>query len=78
MNLDIDFFSKNQTGNIITIGINDIEIIKNHSTRKSCRFYQQLIMLAVVINRLFTLNWFMTLVSFGSLPCSTWPSSRSV
>jgi ATP-binding cassette, subfamily B, bacterial MsbA len=68
MTLDIDFFSKNETGNIITIGINDIENIKNHFYQDLIGFVSGWIMLAVVVARLFTLNWFMTLVSFGSLP----------
>jgi subfamily B ATP-binding cassette protein MsbA len=68
MTLDIDFFSKNKTGNIITIGINDIENIKNHFYQDLIGFISSWILLAIVVARLFSLNWFLTVVSFGALP----------
>ena len=72
MALDIDFYSKSQTGNIITIGINDTESIKNQFYQDLISFISSWIMLFIIVVRLFMLNWLLTFASFGSLPFLYW------
>lgn len=70
--LDHDFFIQNKTGNIITIGIEDIEKIKNDFYEGLINFLSQVMMAIIILVKLFLLNWHLTLISFGVLPFIYW------
>jgi len=66
--LDIDFFTKNKTGNIITIGINDIENIRTDFYQGIINFCSNIMMTIIVLFKLFQLNWQLTIFSFAMMP----------
>ncbi len=66
--LDIDFFTKNKTGNILSIGINDIEKIRDGFYHKIIAFANSIIMVIIIMVKLFLLNWMLTLICFGVIP----------
>jgi subfamily B ATP-binding cassette protein MsbA len=68
MILDIDYFKKNKTGNIITIGINDIEKINTDFYQGLVYFLSSVMIVIIVLVKLFLLNWMLTLISFGVIP----------
>ena len=68
MVLDIDFFTQNKTGDILSIGINDIERIRIDLFGGIIGFFNSIIMLIIITVRLSLLNWMLTLVCFAILP----------
>jgi ABC-type multidrug transport system fused ATPase/permease subunit len=68
MFLDIDYFKHNKTGNIISIGINDIEKINTDFYQGLVYFLSSIMIVIIVIVKLFLLNWLLTLISFGVIP----------
>ena len=70
--LDIDFFTENKTGNIIAIGINDIEKVRTSFYQGIINFSSHLMMLIIILIKLYILNWKLTLISFAVLPVLYW------
>ncbi len=70
--LDIDFFTSSKTGNIIAIGINDIEKVRTSFYQGIINFFSQIMMLIIILVKLYLLNWELTLISFGVLPVLYW------
>jgi len=68
LTLDIDFFRKNKTGNIISIGISDIETIRTSLYQGITNFISNLMMLIIILVKLFYLNWRLTAISFSVMP----------
>jgi len=68
LTLDIDFFTKNKTGNLITIGVNDIENIRIDFYQGIINFFSNIMMTIIILVRLFLLNWTLTLISLAMLP----------
>ncbi len=68
LTLDIDYFRKNNTGNIISIGINDIEMIRTNMYQGITNFISNVMMLVIVLVKLFNLNWRLTVISFSVMP----------
>jgi ABC-type multidrug transport system fused ATPase/permease subunit len=68
MVLDIDFFKQNKTGNIISVGINDIEKIHSDFYSGLVYFLSSVMIVAIIIVKLFLLNRLLTIVSFGGIP----------
>ena len=68
MELDLDYFVKNKTGDIISIAINDIEKIQDLFYKGVVNFLSSTIMAIVLLTKLFLLNWQLTLVALGVLP----------
>jgi len=66
--LDLHFFTENKTGNIISVGINDIEKIRTSFYQGIVGFFSHVMMLIIIMVRLYLLNWQLTLISMGSLP----------
>jgi len=66
--LDIDFFTKNKTGNLITIGVNDIENIRIDFYQGILNFFSNIMMTIIILVKLFLLNWTLTLISLAMLP----------
>lgn len=66
--LDIDFFNKSTTGNIIAIGINDIENIRIDFYQGIINFLSNIMMFLIILTKLFLLNWRLTAISFAVLP----------
>ncbi len=72
INLDLDFFTENKTGNIIAIGINDIEKVRTSFYQGIINFSSHLMMLIIILVKLYILNWRLTLISFAVLPVLYW------
>lgn len=68
MRMDIDYFTQNKTGKIISIGISDVETIRIDFYQGLINFFSHIMMLAIILVRLFLLNWELTLISFGVMP----------
>jgi len=68
LTLDIDFFTKNKTGNLITIGVNDIENIRIDFYQGIINFFSNIMMTIIILVKLFFLNWTLTLISLAMLP----------
>jgi subfamily B ATP-binding cassette protein MsbA len=68
MRLDIDYFKQNKTGNIISVGINDIEKINTDFYQGLVYFLSSIMIVVIVLVKLFLLNWMLTLISFGVIP----------
>lgn len=68
LTLDVDYFKKNKTGNIISIGINDIEKINTDFYAGLVYFLSSLMIVIIVLVKLFLLNWLLTLLCFGVIP----------
>jgi len=66
--LDLGFFKKNKTGNIISIGINDIEAIRIDLYQGITNFISNLMMLIILLTRLLLLNWRLTIISLSVMP----------
>jgi len=66
--LDLGFFNENKTGNIISIGVNDIEKIRTSFYQGLVGFLTHIMMLLIIMVKLFLLNWKLTLISTASLP----------
>jgi len=72
MILDLDFFKENKTGNIISIGINDIDIIRRHFYQGLIKFLSDVMMLIIIFVKIFILNWKITLVCLTVMPILYW------
>jgi len=72
MILDIDFFTNNKTGNIISVGINDIEKIRLDFYQGIINFFSNIMMLIIILIKLYLLNWQLTLISFSIIPLLYW------
>jgi ABC-type multidrug transport system fused ATPase/permease subunit len=72
MEMDLDYFSQNKTGRIISIGISDIETIRTDFFEGLFNFFGHIMMLCIILVRLFLLNWQLTLISFGVMPVLYW------
>jgi len=70
--LDIDFFTQNQTGNLIAIGINDVEEVKIWFYQQLIVFISGVMMLIIILVKLFIINWQLTLISLGVMPLLYW------
>jgi subfamily B ATP-binding cassette protein MsbA len=68
MTLDIDFFKRHKTGNIISIGINDVEKINMDFYQGLVYFLSSVMIVVIVLIKLFFLNWLLTLLCFGVIP----------
>jgi len=68
MALDIDYFKQNKTGNIISIGINDVEKINTDFYQGLVYFFSSIMIVLIVLVKLFLLNWLLTLLCFGVIP----------
>ncbi|MBN2322407.1 MAG: ABC transporter ATP-binding protein [Spirochaetes bacterium] len=68
MTLDIDFFKKHKTGNMISIGINDVEKINMDFYQGLVYFLSSVMIVVIVLIKLFFLNWLLTLLCFGVIP----------
>ncbi|UCB44658.1 MAG: ABC transporter ATP-binding protein, partial [Spirochaetota bacterium] len=68
MVLDIDYFKHHKTGNIISVGINDIEKINTDFYAGLVYFLSSVMIVIIVLVKLFLLNWLLTLISFGVIP----------
>lgn len=68
LTLDIDYFRKNSTGNIISIGINDIETIRTNLYQGITNFFSNIMMIIILVIKLFNLNWRLTVISFSVMP----------
>jgi subfamily B ATP-binding cassette protein MsbA len=66
--LDIDYFKQNKTGNIISVGINDVDKINMDFYAGLVFFLSSIMIVIIVIVKLFLLNWLLTLISFGVIP----------
>jgi subfamily B ATP-binding cassette protein MsbA len=66
--LDINYFRENRTGNILSIGINDIEKVRVDFYQGLNNFFSYVVMLIILMTKLFILNWTLTLISFGVIP----------
>jgi ABC-type multidrug transport system fused ATPase/permease subunit len=66
--LDLSFFTKRKTGDIISLGISDVEEVKRNFYIGLINFFSSLAMVFVIMNRLFILNWLVTLASMGLTP----------
>jgi ABC-type multidrug transport system fused ATPase/permease subunit len=68
MKLDIKYFTEHKTGTIVSIGISDVEELKNLFFQGIISFFTNLSLLCIIIVRLLFLNWILTLVSFTMMP----------
>jgi subfamily B ATP-binding cassette protein MsbA len=68
MRLDLQFFSERKTGNIVSIGISDVEEIKLYIYQGIVGFFSNFILLVIIIIRLMLLNWLLTVISFAMMP----------
>ncbi len=68
LTLDIDFFTSNKTGNLITIGVNDVENIRIDFYQGIINFFSNIMMTIIILVKLFLLNWTLTLISLAMLP----------
>jgi len=68
MALEIDFFKQHKTGNIISIGINDVEKINTDFYQGLVYFMSSVMIVIIVLFKLFFLNWLLTLLCFGVIP----------
>jgi ABC-type multidrug transport system fused ATPase/permease subunit len=72
MAMDIDYFTKNKTGKMISIAITDVETIRTDFYQDLINFFSHIMMLIIILVRLFLLNWQLTLISFGVMPILYW------
>jgi len=72
MSMDIDYFTQNKTGKIISIGIPDVETIRTDFYQGLINFFSHIMMFLIILVRLFLLNWQLTLISFGVMPFLYW------
>ena len=68
MRLDLQFFSERKTGNIVSIGISDVEEIKLYIYQGIIGFFSNFVLLVIIIVRLMLLNWMLTVISFAMMP----------
>jgi subfamily B ATP-binding cassette protein MsbA len=68
ISLDISYFRQKRTGDILSIGINDIEKIRTDFYQSLNQFFSYVVMLIVLMVKLFLLNWLLTLISFIVIP----------
>jgi ABC-type multidrug transport system fused ATPase/permease subunit len=68
MLLDLSYFSEHKTGNIVSIGISDVEEVKRLIYNSITSFMSNLILLVIIVIRLMMLNWLLTVVSFAMMP----------
>jgi subfamily B ATP-binding cassette protein MsbA len=66
--MDIDYFKKSNTGNIITIGVNDIQKIRRDFYQGIVQFFSNLMMVLMILIKLFFINWKLTLITLVVLP----------
>jgi ABC-type multidrug transport system fused ATPase/permease subunit len=66
--LDHGFYSEHKTGDLISIGINDVEEIKTWFYQQFISFLGAVIMAVIIVVKLFLLNWTFTLISLGLMP----------
>ena len=75
-NLSLDFYSKTRTGDIITIIMNDINMMQNVIVSSFTSIIPNIMTIAGVGGYLFYLNWRLALVSVFMLPIITFISAR--
>ena len=68
MVLGLPFFTEQKTGNVVSIAISDVEEIKLYFYRGIISFTSNIFLLAIIMARLFVLNWLLTLISLIALP----------
>lgn len=75
-NLSLDYYSKTRTGDIITIIMNDINVMQNIIVSSFTSIVPNILTIVGVAGYLFYLNWRMALVSVLMLPVITFISTR--
>ncbi len=68
MVLDIDFFKENKTGNIISVGVNDVEKMQADFYSGLVHFLSSSMIVIIVLVKLFLLNWKLSVISLGAIP----------
>lgn len=66
--LDHGFFTEHKTGDLMSIGINDVEEIKTWFYAQFISFLGAVMMALIILVKLFLLNWTLTIISLGLMP----------
>jgi subfamily B ATP-binding cassette protein MsbA len=72
MTMDLKFFHENKTGDIIAIGINDIERVRLGFYQGLITFMSNIMMLIIIFTKLFLLNWKLSVASLAVVPLLYW------